>query len=379
MKIVLVTDTLCDLNGVSRFLQDMARIAYERGDALYIVTSTKKNCAFSQNIQNLPPVFAIPMPMYPELDLAFPPRSKIAQCIKELDPDIMHISTPGPLGYVALKVAKKLGVKVIGTYHTDFPAYIQKNTGSKFLKKRTDGVMRGFYKNFSLLFTRSKEYTHIINKDLKFQKEAIAHLTPGTDLNRFHPSKKQKDIYKEHKNKINLLYVGRISKEKNIPFLLRVWGEVIKVLGKEKAHLHLVGEGKLIKKYSGKIQEATFHGPIVGERLYTMYASSDFFLFPSVTDTLGQVVMEAQASGMGVMIADEGGPQSLINLLGKPTGIKVRANEHKAWLEQIICIIEDEQKRLQYNSNAREAIESLPIEHSYEQFIRGHKEVYEGA
>jgi len=174
IKICLFTDTFCDANGVSRFLQDMAKESLSSKVELNIITSTVKNyCPKLDNVFILKPFFRIKMPFYKELDLVFPPIRQMVKKVKELQPDVIHISTPGFIGIIGTLIALKYKIPVIGTYHTDFPMYIYSNTRLKLAKNITTLFMKLFYKKFTALVTRSQEYIEVINQDICIKKEKI--------------------------------------------------------------------------------------------------------------------------------------------------------------------------------------------------------------
>ncbi len=380
MRICLFTDTIGDLNGVSRFIQDMAEQSLACDVELHVISSTAKYCPIAPNIHNFDPKFKIPMPFYKELDLVFPDKERISKKVEELKPDMVHISSPGAVGHFGLKLAKKMNIPFSGTYHTDFPAYIKDNTGSKALKKLTDKVLATFYKDFRLLFSRSHEYIDILEKDLSFDKSKVKIIQPGTNLNKFNPSFKDRtvwDKYEIDKYAVIILYVGRITKEKNIPFLLEVWDEFFEENSDLNCYLVLIGEGNLKRDAENLYEKRVrYLGPVIGEELSTLYASSDLFVFPSVTDTLGQVVMEAQASQIPVIVSDIGGPKSLLDK-ENPSGIIAEGNNKKVWKDSIKILVENRELRETMGINGRQHMNSMPIEESFYGFWEQQKKIYE--
>lgn len=379
MRVCLFTDTLGDLNGVSRFIQDMGELALQEGWQLTLITSTKKPLPPLENIHNLPYKTCIAMPFYQELDLVWPSRKAIREILQALQPDRVHISTPGPIGWLAKIEAQRLGFPLVGTYHTDFPAYIYDLTRSHFFKRRTDKMMASFYRPFEKVLSRSLTYTEVMAHDLDMPSEKIEVIQAGTNLRKFHPAHKNAGIWTQfglNPSRLKVLYVGRINVEKNIPFLCELWQALQNQYPQIEADLIMVGEGRY-RKWTDKMRpyHAYFLGPVVGEDLSQLYASADLFIFPSITDTLGQVVMEAQASGLGCLVSDVGGPQSLIEL--EQTGRVLPANRIDYWLSALQESLQDETLRTLWHKNAPLHMAQYNIQESFEHFRKVHESIAE--
>lgn len=388
MKILLFTDTLGDLNGVSRFIQDMGELAEKNGIELLIATSTSKPLPAHAYIRNLPFLFKIRMPFYQELDLVWPHKKEIKALLQEVQPDLVHISTPGPFGWIAKSIAQQQGYPLIGTYHTDFPAYIQDLTGSAWVKRLTDKMMARFYAPFVHVFSRSEQYLEVMANDLSIGYEKTSVIYPGTNLKKFNPLHQSADVWKHYglsAKRSKVLYVGRINIEKNIPFLTQVWQQLNELFPEIKADLVMVGEGRY-RKWADRLRShhAYFLGPVIGENLSKLYASADLFIFPSVTDTLGQVIMEAQASGLPCLVSDVGGPQTLI--VENRTGQVIKADDMEIWLKRLADELV-QLSRFENNEvaqrNHTENTKLLCVEHmqqyniaaSFEHFIAKHEQV----
>ncbi len=381
LKIVLFSDTICDANGVSRFLQDMAKEALKKQPVeFHIFSSTVKTyCDTLPNVHIFKPALKMKMPFYKELDLVIPPAFKMAKKLKELDPDIVHISTPGFVGIVGLFIAMRYKKPIVGTYHTDFPMYLYKNTNSKIVKKLTSFCMRLFYWKFQALATRSQEYIENIHHDVKFEKEDIYFLQPGTNISSFDPKYSNRAIWEKYKinpEYTKFLYVGRATKEKNLDLLFEYWKEFYRKSESKRSHLIIVGNGEL-EKHKDELESynVVFLGHKQKEELSTLYASSDIFLFPSTTDTLGQVILESMASGTPVVVTDEGGPCGIVNRSEKEVGFIVPASNKQKWIE-IFYQVENEQidtKLLGKNANIY--AQNFSIEKTFESFIDIHRKI----
>jgi len=381
MRVCIFTDTIGDLNGVSRFIQDMAEQALAHGIDLHIISATAKFCPDLPNIHNLSPRWRFPMPFYRELDLAFPSAKSLETKLLELRPDILHISTPGPVGIIAKRLAAKHRLPVLGTYHTDFPAYIKDNTGLEWAKRFADNLMSGFYRPFKRVFTRSREYLEIMEREIGIARTRSEILPPGTNRQRFHPDHRTHGVFAKYGaagEGPKVLYVGRITKEKNVPFLLQVWQRYKEGRPDCDAELVLVGEGALRRKRAyDHLDDIVFAGPVTGNDLGRLYASSDLFVFPSVTDTLGQVVMEAQASGVCCIVSDRGGPQGIVACGAKPGGVIAKGNDTDAWVDALERLLGNGTLRQNYGQQGYENMHAFDIERSFAHFIRTHRSVLE--
>lgn len=379
MRICLFTDTLGDLNGVSRFIQDMGEQAQQQQIDLQIITSTSKPVPDKPYIHNLPYHFKMPMPFYQELDLVYPKKQAIYDILDRFDPNIVHISTPGPFGWIAKNIAQKLDYPLVGTYHTDFPAYLYDLTRLEWVKRRTDDVMAKFYAPFQHVLSRSETYLEVMASDISIDYDRASVLPPGTNLERFHPNHEDFSIWSHFglkKDRLKVMFVGRINIEKNIPFLIETWKAFTQAHPEIKADLIMVGEGRY-RKWADKIRpyHAYFLGPVMGKNLSKLYASSDLFIFPSITDTLGQVVMEAQASGMGCLVSDIGGPQTLMK--EQQTGMIIKADDQVAWMEALYHALTRPQLRNDWNKKSREHVEQYNIVDSFEHFISIHRQIHQ--
>ena len=314
LKICLVSDTVYDVNGVSRFIQDFSKEAMRFNKDFNVITSTKKtHYEKIDNIHNIEPIFRIKMPFYQSLDLVFPNFFKIKRKIKELNPNLLHISTPGTVGLCALISAKLLKIPVVGIYHTDFPAYMHKNTNSKFVKWGTIKFLKIFYSSYKALFSRSDEYFKTIKEQLNFLQEDLYLLKAGINIENFDRKYKDDSIwddYKVDRNRFKFLYTGRVSVEKNVDKLLKLWESE----RFDNCELILVGDIEIdnLDKDILKKSNITFVGRKQELALSKLYASSDCFIFPSTTDTLGQAVMEAMSSGLPVIVTNKGGPKTFV-------------------------------------------------------------------
>lgn len=379
--IVLFTDTLGDVNGVSRFIQNIAHVAHARGFPLHVVTSTRFTTPDLPNVHNLRPRFSRAMPRYPQLELAWPPRRAMHALAASLNPSIVHVSTPGPVGLAGRSFANNRKLPIAGVYHTDFPAYIEDLIRLRPCTWTCRRVMRWFYQPFSLVFTRSQEYARAVEA-IGVPIERQAHLQPGIDLTLFNPSRRRDSVWAEvglpelaATSLVKVLYVGRVSVEKNLPLLTKAW-TLARVQCQAQgvdARLVVVGDGPYRAPMeqalgSGREHGVYFLGFRHADQLASLYAASDLFVFPSLTDTLGQAVMEAQASGLAAVVSDIGGPKEIVR--DGATGHIVNAQTPEAWARAIATLACDAAARQRMGHAASEMLRGASIEKSFDDFIR---------
>ncbi|MEM9066410.1 MAG: glycosyltransferase [Planctomycetota bacterium] len=382
MRVSLFTDTLGDVNGVCRFIQNVAERALDSGRDLQVITSTRLEVPDAPNIFNFKPVFAGSMPKYENLEAVLPPITRMLRHLDEHQPDVLHISTPGPVGFVGYLAARMLKIPVLGVYHTDFPAYIEHLFEDHALTYICKRYMKFFYAPFWKIFTRSEDYIDSLDA-LGLDRDRCCRLLPGCDVELFNVRHKDMSVWDTvglSRDTVKVLYVGRVSVEKNLPFLVGVWKQVFETLkrtpGAPDAELVVVGGGPYEKKMAEELRgkNVRFLGFKRGQELSTIYASSDMFLFPSVTDTLGQVVMESQSSGIPVIVTDQGGPKEVVD--AGTTGYVLPADRPDLWAEHTVALITDHERRKAMGNAGYESMKPYSLSHSFEHFWQVHTEAW---
>lgn len=388
-RVLLFTDTYADVNGPSRFVQNMADCALRSGRDLRVFTSTRKACDERVNVVNFAPVGAMRMPGYGFLDVVLPPWRKMLGEALRVQPDVVHVSTPGPVGVVGVVAARLMKRPLVGVYHTDFPSYVDRLFEDGVLTRIAASVMRLFYSRFSSLFVRSEEYAGHL-RGLGLVACGVERLRPGVELRAFGPQFGETRSGKVAANAlgdgnrvrddhatVRVLYCGRVSVEKNLALLARVWPRVVEQTRARgiAVELIVVGDGPMRAEFEEACRgmRVRFLGFRFGEELARVYASSDLFVFPSVTDTLGQVVLEAQASGVAAVVSDVGGPKEIVK--DAVTGLVVTHGSDEAWVEAVVGLISNEKQRRGMGQAAAEMMAEMSIEKSFEHFWRVHEEV----
>jgi len=304
------TDTLEDINGVARTIRAMVQASQHAGADITVVTSRSKLSIKDIPIKNFAPVGEFEIPEYELQKLSFPPFLNMLDYIQRERFTELIISTPGPIGLCALGCAKLLGLRTTGIYHTDFPQYARFLSDDAFMETMVWNYMQWFYGQTDLIYVNSEFYRRCwIDRGILPEKLRI--FPRGLDTELFNPALRDPKFWiKRGANGPVLLYVGRISKEKDLNLLVEIMAPLRKKMG--PLTLALVGEGPYRAELEKLLPDAIFTGILNGRELGVAYASADLFVFPSTTDTYGNVVVEAMAAGLPVAVSDVGGPRELV-------------------------------------------------------------------
>ncbi len=257
--------------------------------------------------RRLSSVAEIEIPFYPGLPIGVPSLPAIVEALAEGRYDLVHLCSPGPAGLGAWLLARVLELPVVGSYHTEFAAYAGVRSGMPHLELIARAALSAFYGACDVVLSPSPASDQRLAQ-LGIPSGRIGRWDRGVDLQRFDASLRSEGSFP---GEINVLYVGRLTKEKGLDLLAEAF---LAARGQDpRLHLVLAGGGPEQDALRERLgSSATFLGWLRGQDLARAYASADAFLFASQTDTFGQVILEAQASGLPVVAVDEGGPTSLI-------------------------------------------------------------------
>ena len=372
MKLALFTDTFDEINGVARFVRDMGEQSIRLGRGLTVHTCSAAPRVEMSCRRNFEPIFSMRMPMYPELPANLPPVTQILDWAEREKFDAVHCSTPGAMGLCGYLVSRLLGVPMLGTHHTDFPAYLLHLSGGwRVMSGGCAVYLRWFYGRMAGMFSRSESYFPNL-MDLGVPEKKLLTIRPGINTTKFNAVHRDDGLWDRIgvKERFKLFYAGRVSVEKNLPMLCEV---VERLRGRRSdAALIVAGDGPYLKRMQDRLKDlpAYFLGYQNDAQLGPLYATSDLFLFPSRTDTLGQVVMEAQSSGLPALVTSEGGPCSIVQ--HDQTGMVVSSEDPQIWADQIDALLADTPRRLRYSLGAPAPIHSYSLQNTFEEFWGEH-------
>lgn len=361
------TDTFTDMNGVVNTIRTLAGLAHRQQRPLTVVTCLKDKPQADFPVKNFRPAGTFTLPEYDQQELVYPPLLEIINWLEEEEVEEIIISTPGPVGLAALLAARLLKLRIRGIYHTDFPQYISHFSEDEKLEEITWRYMTWFYAGMDRIAVPSNAYLDRL-AEKGFDRKKLFVMPRGVDLDRFRPEKRDAEFWHQFNlnGEFKFLYAGRISKEKNLENLLDAF---CSLQGDESfsAKLILAGSGpdleELKKEY--RHENIVFTGRLDGEDLVKAYASSDFFVFPSRTDTFGNAVLEAHACGLPALVSEEGGPREIVS--SHRSGLVVDARDPGPLAEALRRVRRDSALRSELKTGALERARSSRWESVLEQ------------
>ncbi|MBD3390509.1 MAG: glycosyltransferase [Chitinivibrionales bacterium] len=342
-RVLWFTDTLTDLNGVSATLVKLGMLAHERDLDLKLVaclTDDEKRAQLPPNVLRLPCILTYTPSYFKTYTLRFPSVLASLKAIYKAEPDVIYISTPGPVGMLGLLVSKLLHVPSVAIYHTDFTRQARQIIGDDFICRTVEDFTAWFYSFMDSIRVPTQEYISILEKR-GFDARKMVRFKRGIDARVFSPRGASGGLLKKNygiEDGPTLVHSGRVSKEKNVDFLAEVYRRIAEK--HPETNLVFAGDGPYLEEFSGKMREfprVHFIGRVARESLPSIYSASSALLFPSVTDTFGMVVLEAQACGLPAIVSDFGGPKEIV--VNGRTGFVARADDIDEWVAKAEGII----------------------------------------
>jgi glycosyltransferase involved in cell wall biosynthesis len=352
LRIALVTETYPpEVNGVATTLARVVDGLHKRGHDLQLIRPRQRAANDSAQTPRLDEVLmrGLPIPRYPHLRMGLPAKRALVKQWSIARPDVVHIATEGPLGWSALQAARHLHLPVTSDFRTNFHAY-SRHYGIGWLKKPIMAYLRKFHNHTACTMVP----TAALAAELQmagFQRLAV--VSRGVDAKRFSPERRDASLRESWGVKDDQLVVccvGRLAAEKNLELLVNAF-EAIRAQ-QPGARLLLVGTGPLRAELEARCPDAIFAGQRGGLDLAAHYASADLFLFPSMTETFGNVTTEALASGLPVLAFRHAGAGEVI--LDGSNGRLVPLADAAAFTRVALELAVDAQQRKRLGLAARE-------------------------
>ena len=312
----------------------------------------------------------IPLPRYANLQLGLPARKVLLRRWSVQRPDVVQVVTEGPLGWSALTAARKLRLPVISEFHTNFHRY-SGHYGVGWLKRPIAAYLRKFHNRADLTLVP----THALCGELAEQGIArVDVVSRGVDTALFDPARRSASLRRSwglEEDDLAVVYVGRIAPEKNLALLEKAFDAIR--ARQPRARLILVGSGPAAQALQARQPAAVFCGPRSGPFLAEHYASGDLFLFPSLTETYGNVVAEALASGLPVVAYRDAAARELIE--HQVHGWLAEPGDEAAFVAGAVALAEAPELRSRQRLAARERVASLAWQAIVERLVALQRQV----
>ncbi|MFN3750208.1 MAG: glycosyltransferase family 4 protein [Thiobacillus sp.] len=304
LRIAVVTETYPpEVNGVAMTLGRLVDGLQVRNHQVQLIRprqhagdAPQPTATLSEHLQR-----GIALPRYDGLKMGLPAKTALTKLWTLQRPDVVQIATEGPLGWSALAAANKLRLPVASDFHTNFHSY-SNHYGLGLLRRAIVAYLRKFHNKADVTLVPTEG---IRRELLASGYENIEVIGRGVDTRLFHPGRRDtglRDAWGVRENETVALYVGRLAAEKNLALVFRAWDAMREA--DPTVRLVLVGDGPERAGWQARRPDAIFCGTRIGEALAAHYASADVFLFPSLTETWGNVTIEAMASGLAVVAYD---------------------------------------------------------------------------
>jgi glycosyltransferase involved in cell wall biosynthesis len=351
LHIALVSETFPpEVNGVANTLGRLCQGLRERGHRLQLVRPRQADEP-NRSDEELLLTRGWPLPGYAGLQWGHSSLHKLLRRWKRNRPDVLYIATEGPLGLSALRAARRLGIPVVSGFHTNFQQYSDLY-GFGLLTRLLTGYLRWFHNRSRVTLVPSP------SQRLELQRrgfERLELLARGVDGQLFHPARRSSELRAQWgmgEDEIAVVHVGRLAAEKNLQLLVRAFRALQRSLPQRRLRLVLVGDGPLRTQLQEQLPDALFCGVQRGDALAAHYASGDLFLFPSLSETFGNVVLEALASGLAVVAFDQAAAAQHIR--HGHNGALATPGDEQAFIEAARWLLEDGEIFRRVRLNARQ-------------------------
>ncbi len=355
MKIALVTETFPpEINGVAMTFGVIARELGRRGHAVTVFHPRRDDLAGGAPSPEFAEVAlpGVPIPGYSLLRLGLPAGGRLKKLWQEQRPDLVHVATEGPLGASAITAARTLGVPVTSSFHTNFHAYMRHYRFGP-LHGIVLGWLRHVHNRTQCTFAPTEELGAELTA-LGFRNLAL--LSRGVDTWQFHPARRSPELrakWGAEPDDPVVIHVGRMAAEKNYPLLFRVFAAM--QAANPRCRFVFVGDGPLRRRFQRAHPNGIFTGFISRSELAQHFASADIYIHASLTETFGNVLTEALASGLAVAGFDYAAARQFIR--HGDNGLAVPCDQPEALIDAAVLLATDNLLRVQLRLEARPAVE----------------------
>ena len=357
LRIAVVTETWPpEVNGVAMTLSKLIQHLGHRHHSIQLIRprQNKQDEGHEETGWSELLLRGLPIPRYPQLKLGLPSKKALIKAWSTRRPDLVHIATEGPLSWSALQAAHILRLPVTSDFRTNFHSYCQ-HYGVGWLTKPIVAYLRKFHNRTA--------FTMVPTTEMKHQLEAMGFknlrvVARGIDTQLFHPSKRSEVMRKSWNVKpdtIVLLSVGRLAAEKNLELTIHTY-QALKAAGRD-VQMVFAGDGPMRGVTQAKCPEALFLGMCTHEQLATLYASADLLLFPSLTETFGNVTLESLACATPVLAFDCAAAGEFIT--HQHNGWLAHRDDRQSYIQTALAITANPHTLVHAREHTRASVEQL--------------------
>jgi len=367
LRIAVVTETFPpEINGVAMTLGRVVDALVRRGHSVQLVRPRQPCEPANASVLGIDEVLSsgAPIPTYAAMRFGLPAKNRLTKLWSAHRPDIVHVATEGPLGWSAVAAARKLHLPITSSFHTNFQSYTG-HYGLGLLKTPIESYLRKLHNHTQTTMVP----TRALMLDLQNRGYLnVKLLARGVSDALFCPSKRSpalRSSWGVSEDDLVVMLVGRLAKEKNVGLVIAAYRAIARL--QPRARLVFVGDGPLRAALQTNCPEAVFAGMRQGEDLAAHYASGDLFLFPSLTETYGNVVPEALASGLAVVSFANAAAQELIT--SAINGMLVPAGDELAFVNAAVRVAQNARLRTALRVAAAPSVAHLGWEAIFDTFI----------
>ena len=366
--ICVVTETYSpEINGVAITLSRLVSGLRARGNRVSVVHPRQRNeqsldGALDTNPDDIQ-VRGLPLPGYHGLQFGIPAGRLLKQAWSHHRPEAIYVATEGPLGWSAVRAAQRMGIPAVSGFHTNFHSYC-KHYGVGWLQHVALRYLRWFHNR--------TERTLVSNEELRVQLEDLGFsdvgiIERGVDSQLFTPQRRCTKLRQEwglSQDDLALIYVGRIAAEKNLAVAVEGYRTIKRF--NDRIKFVLVGDGPLRRSLQKENPDLIFAGMRMGEELGKYYESADVFLFPSETETFGNVTLEAMASGLAVVAYDYACAK--LHITHGETGILVQLGDANSFVGSTCALVREPRDLKRIGRQGRQYVSYLGWDRVVERF-----------
>lgn len=380
LHITLITETYSpEINGVANTLSRLCDGLRTRGHRVEVIRPRQSEDELRAAGDDLMLCRGWPIPGYPGLQWGQSSMHKLLRRWQRNRPDVLYIATEGPLGLSALRAARRLRIAIVSGFHTNFQQYTRQY-GLGFISRLLTSYLRWFHNRSNATLVPSfSQKTELERRGF----ERLELLSRGVDCQLFHPSRRSNSLREAwglQPDDTAVLHVGRLAPEKNLGLLKTSFDSLVSAYPNKKLKLVIVGDGPIRASLEQQLPDAIFCGTQRGEALAEHYASGDLFLFPSLTETFGNVVLEALASGLGVVAYDEAAAAQHIR--HGHNGAVAMPGDEEGFIDAARWMLEDGETLRRVRLNARQHASRqgwAGVIEAFECYLRNASETRDGA